>query len=47
LDLYSALTCVDFLSEIGQTFNKDAPLAFDERKVQKLFEILARLLAKV
>jgi aminoglycoside phosphotransferase len=47
LDLYSALTCVDFLSEIGQTFNKDAPLSFDERKVQKLFEILARLLAKV
>jgi aminoglycoside phosphotransferase len=47
LNLYSAMTCVDFLSEIGQTFNKDTPIYFDEKKVKRLFEILDNLLAKV
>ena len=47
LNLYSAMTCVDFLSEIGQTFNKDAPLEFDREKIERLFGLLDRLLAKV
>lgn len=47
LNLYSAMTCVDFLSEIGQTFNKDAPIDFDEKKVKRLLEMLDYLLAKV
>lgn len=47
LNLYSAASCVDFMSEIGQTFNKDAPSEFDEKKAEKFFEILDHLLAKV
>ena len=47
LNFYSAESCVDFIGEIGQTFNKDAPPAFDEKKVKKLFEVLDYLLAKV
>lgn len=47
LNLYSAASCVDFMSEIGQTFNKDAPSEFDDKKAEKFFEILDRLLATV
>jgi hypothetical protein len=47
LNLYSAIICVDFLSEIGQTFNKAAPIGFDEKKVKRLNEILEILLAKI
>lgn len=47
LNLYSAASCVDFMSEIGQTFNKDAPLEADEKKVNRYFEILDYLLELV
>lgn len=47
LNLYSAMSCVDFMSEIGQTFNKDTPLKFEEKKVKRYFEILDYLLAKI
>jgi aminoglycoside phosphotransferase len=45
LNLYSAMSCVDFMSEIGQTFNKEEPLKADNNKVKKLFEILDDLLS--
>jgi aminoglycoside phosphotransferase len=47
LNLYSAMSCVDFMSEIGQTFNKDEPLRADERKIERFFAILDDLLATV
>ncbi|MEP6903908.1 MAG: phosphotransferase [Actinomycetota bacterium] len=47
LNLYSAMSCVDFISEIGQTFNKEEPLKVDDKKVKKFFEILDYLLASV
>jgi aminoglycoside phosphotransferase len=47
LNLYSAMCCVDFMSEIGQTFNKAVPLAFEEKKVKRYFEILDYLLSKI
>lgn len=47
LNLYSAETCVDFIGEIGQTFNRDAPPAFDEKKVKRMFELLDYFLARV
>lgn len=47
LNLYSAESCVDFMGELGQTFNKDKPLAVSYKKVGRLFTILDYLLAKV
>jgi aminoglycoside phosphotransferase len=47
LNLYSAMSCVDFMSEIGQTFNKDVPLRADARKIERFFAILENLLAAV
>jgi hypothetical protein len=47
LNLYAAMCCVDFMSEIGQVFNKDAPLEADEKKIENFFEILENLLAQV
>lgn len=44
LNFYSAMTCVDFISEIGQTFNKDAPLEAEDKKIKKLFEVFDYLL---
>jgi len=46
LDLYTAMTCVDFMSEIGQTFNKDEPIKADALKIKRFSEILDDLLAK-
>jgi hypothetical protein len=47
LNLYSAMSCVDFMSEIGQTFNKGVPLEADDKKIKKFFEMLDYLLGKV
>jgi aminoglycoside phosphotransferase len=47
LNLYSAESCVDFIGEIGKTFNREEPIAPDEKKVKRLFEILESLLANV
>jgi aminoglycoside phosphotransferase (APT) family kinase protein len=45
LNFYTAVFCVDFLSEQGQQFNKDKPIAVDANKVNLLLGILDRLLA--
>lgn len=47
LNLYSAMCCVDFMSEIGQTFNKGVPLEADSEKIKRFFEMLDYLLATV
>ncbi len=47
LDFYTALFCVDFMSEIGQVFNKEKPLAIDSEKHRKLHSILENLLASI
>lgn len=43
LDLYTTIFCVDFMSEIGQSFNKDAPPAIDPEKVQHLKDCFENL----
>jgi len=40
LHLYTALFCADFLSEMGQRFNRDAPLAADPERVARLSSLL-------
>ena len=47
LTLYTAIFCVDFLGEIGQRFNKDAPIVADDGEVGHLIAVLERLLAEV
>lgn len=47
LDFYTALFCVDFMSEIGQTFNKCEPLAVNNERYQRLHLILEKLLASI
>lgn len=47
LTLYTAIFCVDFLGEIGQRFNHDAPTAVDDREIDHLMSVLERLLAVV
>jgi len=47
LDFYTALFCVDFMSEIGQTFNKETPLQIDEEKFARLHLILGKLLVRI
>lgn len=44
LDLYTALHCVSFLGEIGQSFNRDAPEAIDQDYRAHLEQTLASLL---
>ena len=46
LALYTALFCVDFLSELGQRFNQDAAPAVDPREAERLLAILDDLLAE-
>ncbi len=45
LHFYTAVFCVDFLSEQGQQFNKDEPATVDADKVNHLIGILNTLLA--
>jgi aminoglycoside phosphotransferase len=47
LNLYTAMCCVDFMSEFGQTFNNDVPKPFEDKKVKKFFKILDYLLASI
>jgi len=47
LDLYTAMHCVCFLGEIGQSFNRDAPARIDPTEVDRLLIILDDLLAKL
>lgn len=44
LDLYTALFCVDFMSEIGQVFNKQDTEPIDKSKLSRLQTILDQLL---
>lgn len=45
LDLYTALFCVDFMSEIGQVFNKQKAESIDKSKLSRLKTILDQLLS--
>lgn len=45
LTFYTALFCVNFMSEIGQKFNREDPLAADAAQVARLYRVLAELLA--
>ncbi len=38
--LYTAVFCVDFMSELGQRFNRDAPIAVDPARAALLHRIL-------
>lgn len=44
LDLYTAAFCVDFMGEIGQVFNRAAPMAVDEAGAARLNRIYTRLM---
>jgi hypothetical protein len=45
--LYTAMHCADFLSEIGQRFNKDAPAPVDPLRIRHLQKILDDLLLRI
>ncbi|MBI1281946.1 MAG: phosphotransferase [Anaerolineaceae bacterium] len=45
INLYTALYCLDFLSELGQSFNKETPITLDQTKAAQLMSILESLLA--
>lgn len=47
LQLYTALFCVDFMSELGQRFNKATAKTIDSEEVEKLKEILDQLLKQI
>lgn len=47
LTLYTAIFCVDFLGEIGQRFNHDAPIAVDDGEIDHLVSVLEELLSVV
>lgn len=47
LQVYTCLFCVDFLSEIGQVFNKEQPEPIDHRAVMRLTGILDNFLASL
>jgi len=44
VNLYTALYCLDFMSELGQSFNKESPIALDQAKATRLMNILEALL---
>jgi hypothetical protein len=44
LDLYTAVFCVDFMSEIGQVFNQDPAVLVNQWTVQRLTGIFEDLL---
>ncbi len=43
LDVYTALFCVDFMGEVGQTFNKAQPEPIDQTQVSKLNQTIDEL----
>jgi aminoglycoside phosphotransferase (APT) family kinase protein len=45
LDYYTAVFCVEFMSEIGQSFNQDRPQEYNLQTVRRLERHLDRLLA--
>jgi hypothetical protein len=45
LDVYTAVFCANFLSELGQQFNRDEPAPVDAAYQQRLEDILDQLLA--
>jgi aminoglycoside phosphotransferase (APT) family kinase protein len=47
LRLYTALFCVDLLSEIGGRFNRAEPIAFEAGRVDRLRDALAGQLAGI
>ena len=47
LQLYTALFCVDFMSELGQIFNKENAQPVKPEDVQKLSDILGALLNQI
>lgn len=47
LNLYAALFCIDFLSEIGQRFNQDTPAPTDPAWVARLVGLLETFLRQV
>ena len=47
LDFYTALFCVDFMSEIGHAFNKEKPLQIDEERFARFHSILDNLLNSI
>jgi aminoglycoside phosphotransferase (APT) family kinase protein len=44
LHLYTAIFCADFLSEVGQRFNKDAPEPVDTARISHLLGLLESLI---
>lgn len=47
LDVYTALYAADFMGEFGQVFNKEKPLAVDNKRFERLNLILQSLLASI
>lgn len=47
LQLYTALFCLDFMSELGQSFNKENARPVDSEEIQILNEILDSLLRQI
>jgi aminoglycoside phosphotransferase (APT) family kinase protein len=47
LELYTAIFCVNFLGELGQAFNRDAPAPVNEAHVARLLRVLDSTLAQV
>ncbi len=47
VELYAAVFCVDFLSELGQRFNRDDAEAVDPARRERLLHILEAELARV
>lgn len=47
LPFYTALFCVDFMGELGQTFNKKSPQLAKAEDIQRLSNILDNLLNKI
>ena len=45
LNLYTCVFCVDFMSEIGQSFNKERPEPIDRQRIKRLADILDGLLS--
>ena len=46
LTAYTALFCVNFMSEIGQKFNREDPITADPAQVEKFYSLLDKLLAE-
>lgn len=44
IDLYATISCVDFISELGQQFNSDENLEIDFQRAEKLHLIYQNLM---